>query len=140
PAGGPDGPVAVISYAFWQRRFGGAADAIGRSLMVGRVPYTIVGVAPPQFFGVDVGRTFDVAVPLRTVTLIRGSQLLTQRSIWWLPIMIRVKPRQTEESRTALIRSLQREIREATLPDDWHPGELEHYLQEPLRLEAAANG
>jgi putative ABC transport system permease protein len=140
PGGGPDGPVAVISYAFWQRRFGGAADAIGRSLTVERVPYTIVGVAPRQFFGVDVGRTFDVAVPLRTVTLIRGSQLLTQRSIWWLRIMIRLKPGQTEESGTALIRSLQREIREATLPDDWHPGELEHYLQEPLRLEAAANG
>ncbi len=54
--------------------------------------------------------------------------------------MIRLKPGQTEESGTALIRALQREIREATLPDDWHPGELEHYLQEPLRLEAAANG
>ena len=63
--GGPDGPVAVISYAFWQRRFGGAADAIGRSLTVERVPFTIVGVAPPQFFGVEVGRTFDVAMPDR---------------------------------------------------------------------------
>ena len=57
PGGGPDGPVAVISYAFWQRRFGGAADAIGRSLTIERVPYTIVGVTPPRFFGVDVGRT-----------------------------------------------------------------------------------
>ena len=62
PGGGPDGPVAVISHGFWQRRFGGAADAIGRSLTVERVPFTIVGVAPPQFFGVDVGRTFDVAI------------------------------------------------------------------------------
>ena len=59
PGGGPDGPVAVISYAFWQRRFGGAADAIGRSLTIERVPFTIVGVTPPQFFGVDVGRTFE---------------------------------------------------------------------------------
>ena len=55
--GGPDGPVAVISYGFWQRRFGGAGDVIGRSLIVERVPFTIVGVTPPQFFGVDVGRT-----------------------------------------------------------------------------------
>ena len=61
--GGRDGAVAVISYAFWQRRFGGAADVIGRSLTVERVPFTIVGVTPPEFFGVDVGRTFDVAIP-----------------------------------------------------------------------------
>src|SRR5947209_3620535 len=40
--GGPDGPVAVISYSFWQRRFGGAADAIGRVLNVERVPFTII--------------------------------------------------------------------------------------------------
>ena len=54
--GGPDGAVAVISYAFWQRRFAGAHDVIGRSLMVERVPFTIVGVTPPGFFGLDVGR------------------------------------------------------------------------------------
>ncbi len=76
PGGGPDGPVAVISYAFWQRRFGGAADVIGRSLTVERVPFTIVGVAPPQFFGVEVGRTFDVAMPVGTATLIRGTGVL----------------------------------------------------------------
>ena len=63
--GGPDGAVAVISYAFWQRRFGGAHDVIGRSLIVERVPFTIVGVTPPGFFGLDVGRTFDVAIPAR---------------------------------------------------------------------------
>ena len=63
--GGPDGPVAVISYSFWQRRFGGAADAIGRTLTLDRVPFTIVGVMPPDFFGLDVGRAFDVAVPIR---------------------------------------------------------------------------
>ena len=63
--GGPDGAVAVISYAFWQRRFGGAADVVGRSLQIERVPFTIVGVTPPGFFGVDVGRTFDVAIPTR---------------------------------------------------------------------------
>ena len=64
-----DGAVAVISYGFWQRRFGGAADVIGRSLIVERVPFTIVGVTPPGFFGLDVGRTFDVAIPLGTEPL-----------------------------------------------------------------------
>ena len=90
--GGPDGAVAVISYAFWQRRFGGAADVIGRSLIVERVPFTIVGVTPPGFFGVDVGRTFDVAIPLGTEPLIRGKEsTLDRRSNWWLNVMARLK-------------------------------------------------
>ena len=44
--GGPDGPVAVISYGFWQRRYGGATDVIGRRLTIERVPFTIIGITP----------------------------------------------------------------------------------------------
>ena len=140
PGGGPDGPVAVISHGFWQRRFGGAPDAIGRTLMVERVPFTIVGVAPPEFFGVEVGRTFDVAVPMGTRTLTNGARALEQRSIWWLRIMFRLREGQTPEAATALLRSLQPQIRQATLPDDWHPEELPRYLRDPFRLEPAATG
>jgi hypothetical protein len=43
--------VAVISYSLWQRRFDGDADIVGRSILVQRVPVTIVGVAPPSFLG-----------------------------------------------------------------------------------------
>jgi predicted permease len=140
PGGGPDGPVAVISYGFWQRHFGGAADAIGRSLTVERVPYTIVGVTPPQFFGVDVGRTFDVAVPIGTKTLIQGPRALERRSSWWLRIIIRLKPGQSAETGTALLRAQQPQIREATLPEDWRPAQLEGFLRDAFRLEPAANG
>jgi hypothetical protein len=69
--GGPSGPLAVVSYAFWQRRFGGAADVIGKSQTIERV-FTIVGVKPPRFFGVNVGTTFDIAVPIGTEPMIRG--------------------------------------------------------------------
>ena len=84
--------MAVISYGFWQRRFGGAADVVGRSLTVERVPFTIVGVTPPTFFGADVGRTFDIAIPLGTEPLIRGKErALDRRSTWWLSVMVRLK-------------------------------------------------
>src|SRR5205823_1217466 len=72
--GGPDGAVAVISYDFWQRRFGGAADTVGRSLNVERVPFTIVGITPPEFFGPEVGRTFDIALPLGDEPLVKGRE------------------------------------------------------------------
>ena len=45
---GPDGPVAVISYGFWRRRFGGE-DVIGRTLRIQQVPFTIIGITPRSF-------------------------------------------------------------------------------------------
>src|SRR5262249_24652632 len=49
PGGGKDGPVALITYAFWQRQFGGAADVVGRHVSLDRVDFTIIGVTPPEF-------------------------------------------------------------------------------------------
>ena len=46
--GGADGPVVVISHAFWQKHFAGAPDAIGRTLTLDRVPMTVIGVTPPD--------------------------------------------------------------------------------------------
>ena len=54
----------VVSDGFWRREFGGAASALGARLTVEGQPFEVVGVAPPSFFGVEVGRGFDVALPL----------------------------------------------------------------------------
>ena len=66
--GGKDGPVVVISYGFWQRRFGGAADVVGRTLALNSATFTIIGVTTPDFSGVDQGRLYDVAVPIAVRT------------------------------------------------------------------------
>jgi hypothetical protein len=63
---GCDAGAAVISHGFWQREFGGHSSIIGHTLTLERSLFTIVGVTSPQFYGVEVGRTFDVAVPLCT--------------------------------------------------------------------------
>ena len=139
--GGPDGAVAVISYAFWQRRFAGAHDVIGRSLIVERVPFTIVGVTPPGFFGLDVGRTFDVAIPLGTEPLIRGKESsLDRRSNWWLNVIGRLKAGQSLEAAQAGLRGAQPQIREATMPQDWREDDKQNYLREALSIEPAATG
>jgi putative ABC transport system permease protein len=139
--GGPDGAVAVISYAFWQRRFGGAADVIGRSLTIERVPFTIVGVTPPGFFGVDVGRTFDVAIPLGTEPLIRGKEsTMDRRSNWWLNVMGRLKAGQSLEAAQTALRGVQPQVREATMPQDWREEDKQSYLKEALMLDPAATG
>jgi predicted permease len=133
--GGPDGAVAVISYNFWQRRFDGAANAVGRTLNVERVPVTVIGITPPDFFGPDVGRTFDVVLPLGAEPLVKGHETwLDGRSTWWLSVMARLKPGQSADAATQTIRALQPQIRDATAPG-W-----DGYLKDPWILLPAASG
>jgi putative ABC transport system permease protein len=140
--GGPNGPAAVISYGFWQRHFGGAPDVIGRTLSLERVPFTIIGVTPADFFGLDVGRAFDVAIPFGVEPLVRGlaESRLDGRTSWWIWVMVRLKPGQTVEHGTTVFRGLQAQIREATLPAGQTATELEDYLKEPFTLAQAATG
>ena len=62
--GGRDGPVAVISYQYWQRRFALDPSVVGRTMTLNGVPVTIVGVAPPKFFGVIQTLSPDLTVPI----------------------------------------------------------------------------
>jgi predicted permease len=57
-------PVAVASYAWWKRRFGGAPSIIGEKMSIGSMVYTIIGVTPQEFFGTTVGESPDVWIPL----------------------------------------------------------------------------
>jgi predicted permease len=139
--GGPDGPVAVISYGFWQRHFGGAADTIGKPLILERVSFTIVGVSPPEFFGTSVGQSFDVAIPIGTEPLIRGKESsLDRRTNWWLDVMVRLKPNQSVEAATAALRGVQPQIRAATLPAEYPDEAKQSYLKEPIALVSASTG
>src|SRR5258708_2870349 len=112
--GGADGPVAVISYGLWQRRFAGAASVVGTPLIVERVPFTIVGVAPPGFFGVEVGRTFDVALPITAEPLLKGKDSVLEIGAS-LTAMLRLKRGQSLEAATAALPAIQPQVREATL-------------------------
>jgi predicted permease len=138
-------PVAVISYGFWRRRFGSAADAIGRTLTVQGTMFTVVGVLPSQFFGAEVGRTFDAILPLMTEPLLGGSQMRMDREDWdWLTIMARLRPGQSLETTTVALRTVQPQIREATLPESWRGEDLARYLRgylkDPFTLIPAATG
>jgi predicted permease len=142
--GGRDGPVAVISYGFWQRQFGGAADTVGRTLRLEGVQFTIVGVTPPDFFGAEVGRTFDVIVPMGAEPLIRGlDSFLDSTGASWLRIIARLRPDQSLDAANAGLRGVQPQIREATLGELARGGNKdagERYLKSPFTVVPAATG
>jgi predicted permease len=139
--GGPDGPVAVLSHGFWQREYGGRTDVIGTPITLDGHPFTIIGVTPRDFLGVQIGRAFDVATPLGTEPIIRGAESsLDQRSNWWLTIIGRLAPGQTREQAESRLRAFQPQLRENTKPANWRPKDLDSYLAEPVVLVEGATG
>jgi hypothetical protein len=88
-----DQPVAVLSHDYWERRFGQDPSAVGKSIEVNAHPFTVIGVTPRQFFGITVGRSPDVIVPLRTYPQINHSPTqFNSPGNWWLEGMARLKP------------------------------------------------
>ncbi len=91
-------PVAVISYGFWQARFAGAGDVIGRKIRVLRTTYTVIGVMPPQFHGETSGQNPEVFVPLSMQSeVFPGVDYLTRETnpfhkAEWLQVIGRMKP------------------------------------------------
>ncbi len=88
-------PVAVISFATSQNRFGGPPDAIGQPILVDNVPFTIIGVAPPEFFGVDPASAPDIYLPLHTNVLVdgaRAARMYPDGNFYWIEMMGRLRP------------------------------------------------
>lgn len=94
--GGPDGPVAVISYGLWERRFGRDPGVLGKSIQVGTQPVTIVGVTQPEFFGLQVGSPIDFTIPMML-----AGDVLQSKHTWWMSVIGRLKPDATVEQARA---------------------------------------
>jgi hypothetical protein len=94
-------PGAVVSYAFWQRELEGSASAIGKKITLNLQSVEIIGVTAPGFSGLEVGRSFDVAVPICSQrSLWSEGNWLDQGTVWWLAVMGRVPSGQPIESGT----------------------------------------
>ncbi|MCU1330731.1 MAG: hypothetical protein JWN34_6101 [Bryobacterales bacterium] len=103
-AGRPIGPeddrpsaaaVAVISFSTSRQRFGEPSNAIGQPIVVDNVPFTVIGVAPREFFGVDPGAAPDLYLPLHTSVLVDGpdaARMYGDGNFYWLEMMGRLRP------------------------------------------------
>jgi len=85
--------VAVISHNFWQRRFGGDASVVGRTITLNSQAFTVVGIAAEGFHGTQAYLNLDLWVPLMMQpALTGGTDRLSTRGNKWLAAMIRMKP------------------------------------------------
>lgn len=134
-------PGAVISYAFWQREFGGEPAALGRTVSLDGRPFPVIGVTSESFFGVEVGNRYEVAIPLCADQLLAEDKTRTRASLpnaWWLSVMGRLKPGWTVERANAHLQTLSPGIMRATLPPMYRPDQAKKYLEN--KLEATQGG
>ena len=135
------GAGAVVSYSFWQRELGGDAAALGRKLTIDYHPVQVLGVTPANFFGLDVGHSFDVALPICSQPALGGEDnYLDTPHDWWLTVMGRLKPGWTFEKATAYLGSISPGIFEATLPPAYDAEHAKKYLAFKLAAYPAASG
>ncbi len=107
-------PLAVISHAFWQRQFGGDPSAIGQSLRLNDRAFTVIGVLPPSFKGLDDDT--DVWVPMGMLGVIESPRFHDQRGARWLDAIGRIKSGVSYEQAAADVATVGRQL-EQTYPD-----------------------
>lgn len=106
-------PVVMLSYQFWEERFGTNPSVIGQQLNLNQQSFTIIGVTPPAFNGtLQVGFYPDVTIPLAAEPQLRGENsnlgTASEPGVWWLNVVGRLKPGATQEqARESLNNSFQ---------------------------------
>ncbi len=95
-------PVAVISYNYWQRRFGLDPGVLGKRLTINKGQFTVIGVAAPEFYGEVMGASYDIWFPIQQEPLLNGGRdWLHDPATSWLLLMGRLKPGVTLEQARA---------------------------------------
>src|SRR5215813_13326291 len=130
----------VISHEFWQSEFGGEANVIGRKLTLADRQFEIIRVTPASFFGMEVGRSFDLALPLCAAALVGRRNWLDSGSMWVLTVTGRLKPGWSLEQATAQMQAISPGVFEITLPTNYPPISVKDYLASRLIAVPAGAG
>jgi hypothetical protein len=130
--------VAVLSYSFWREHYGGAKSAVGSTLALSGHPFEVIGVAPPGFFGMEVGGKFDVTAPICASAILGGKESrLDNVEFSWLNVGGRISPKLSRAQQTAQLRILATRL---FVPPNASPEEREALMKIILRIVPAATG
>jgi predicted permease len=135
----PGQAVAVLSHGYWQRHFGSRPDVVGAPVTLSGVAFTIVGVEPAGFFGTEVGRPYDVAVPMQAQTLLFSEvpPMWNEAFATWIYIMGRMKPGVTLAQAEAESRAI---FARVGMDAAKNANEQKLAREHQLRLESGATG
>src|SRR5437773_4890012 len=134
-------PVAVLSYGYWQRRFGGDPAVVGKDIILNNHPIRVIGVTPSGFYGTEMARNPDIRVPMMMATAFRpvpANRLQNPRHRW-LTILARRRPRVSALEAQAAVDVLYRQTLAEELSEN-SPNLTEHDRKRALggRIELVA--
>ncbi len=124
-------PVAVLSYGYWQRRFGGSNDAVGKVIAIEGTPFTIIGVTRKWFTGMSTGEAPDITIPMQSTD---------DRAILFVFITGRLKDGVTLEQARAQLQSLWPQVLMATVSTNTPGLRRNLFLSMGLDVDPAATG
>jgi len=124
-------PVAVLSHRAWQGTYGGDPTVVGATFVVEGHPFTVIGVAPPGFFGETLrSDPPDIWIPVQQEPMIRGEGALLHQSVSaWLRMIGRLRPGATVAGMSPRLTEILRQwmLHDSGYPANWMP-EVEHVL------------
>ena len=133
-------PVAVLSHAFWMRRFGGDPAIVGRWLTLEERQLQIVGVAEPRFTGVEPGRPTDLWLPY----MMYNPRAFGNAQFGWFRVLGRMKDgvrvEQAQSVLHAAFTGFRREFAPRLFGPERTPESVARFVETPLYLRSAANG
>ena len=138
-------PVAVLSYGFWERRFGKDLGVVGKTILVNEHPLTVIGVAPPGFYGIELSSNADVRVPLMMTPVFNPlpKTRLQSRNHQWLTLMARRKDGVTLAQAEGAFEVLYQQIRAGEaeqLPPDVSATDRQRFLAMKIQLRDGSQG
>jgi putative ABC transport system permease protein len=133
---------AVLSYAFWQRIYGGSPAVVGQTIALAARPVEIVGVTPAAFLGLEVGKSFDVAVPVCADPVFSDDHKgrLEAGTDWWLSLFGRLAPGWTPDRANAHLAAISADLFRSTLPSNYPAVSVAKYLNFHLITRPGGSG
>lgn len=133
-------PVAVISYGVWTRVLARDPGVLGRKVVIGATPLTIIGVAPAYFNGVNPGQVTDLWIPLSMQPQVAGGDLFTDSAANWLTLMARLKPSIPVEQARAGLDVVYQQVQRGHDVSKWSEQQRRDFFTHRIVLLPAAHG
>ncbi len=137
-------PVAVLSHRAWQTTYASDPSVVGSTFVVEGHPFTVVGVAPPGFFGETLrSDPPDIWIPVQQEPLINGEGSLLRQSIAaWLRVIGRLRPGASVEGMSARLTGVLRQWlqNDSGYPSNWMPEVIRQLPKQVITVVPAGAG